>query len=122
MAQQYGINKTRFFVNALQETDYLALNTARPAFASLAARRAANYAIDRPAVLRTRGYLPGKRTTQILPPALAGGYWGAKLYPEKGADPANAKKILGSASCGNVNLWGSNTPTVTPRRASSRTT
>ena len=109
LAQKYGINKTRFFVNPLQETDYLALNTARPAFSSLAARRAANYAIDRPAVLRTRGYLPGKRTTQILPPALAGGYWGAHLYPEKGADPATAKKLLGGKPCGSVNLWGGNT-------------
>jgi peptide/nickel transport system substrate-binding protein len=111
LAQQYGINKSRFFVNALQETDYLALNTARPAFAAVAARKAANYAIDRPAVLRTRGFLPGKRTTQILPPALAGGFWGAKLYPEKGADPTTAKKLLGSQACGNVNLWGGTSPT-----------
>jgi peptide/nickel transport system substrate-binding protein len=107
LAQQYGINKSRFFVNSLVETDYLALNTSRPAYSSLASRKAANYAIDRPALLRARGYLGGVRTTTLLPKALAGGYWGAKIFPIKGADPAKAKQF--NPNCGDVTLWGGNT-------------
>ena len=35
-------------------------------------RKAVNYAIDRPAMLRVRGVFAGKRTDQILPPGMAG--------------------------------------------------
>src|ERR687883_734724 len=34
LGKQYGVNKGRYFVNPLVETDYVALNTSRPAFAS----------------------------------------------------------------------------------------
>jgi ABC-type transport system substrate-binding protein len=111
LAKQYGINKTRFFVHPLIETDYLALNTSNQTFNTVAARKAANFAIDRPAILRTRGFDAGARTTTILPKALAGGYWGQKIYPFKGADPAKAKALF--PNCGNVNLWGGNTATAT---------
>ncbi|HEX7083662.1 MAG TPA: ABC transporter substrate-binding protein [Gaiellaceae bacterium] len=107
LAKKYGINKSRFWVNSLVETDYLALNTANKAFGSLAARKAANYAVDRPAVLRARGFEGGVRTSTILPKALAGGYWGQKIYATKGADPAKAKQL--NPNCGHVNLWGGNT-------------
>jgi peptide/nickel transport system substrate-binding protein len=110
LQQQYGVNKSRFFVNPLVETDYIALNAANSAFSSAKARQAANYAVDRPAVLRTRGALAGVRSSTILPKALAGGYWGAKLYPIKGADPTKAKQL--DPNCGNINLWGGNTPTA----------
>ncbi len=61
LAKQYGINKSRFFIHPTPETDYLALNTTRPAFGSLAVRKAANYAIDRPALLRVFGFGAARR-------------------------------------------------------------
>jgi len=108
LAQKYGINKSRFFYNTLLETDYLALNsTPGRAFDTATKRRGVNYAIDRPALLRARGFLGGQRTTTILPKAMSGGYWGAKIFPTKGADPAKGKSL--DPTCGNVNLWGGNT-------------
>jgi peptide/nickel transport system substrate-binding protein len=111
LAQKYGINKGRFFVHPLIETDWLVMNTARPTFKTLASRKAANYGIDRPAVLRTRGYAGGVRTDTILPSALAGGYWGQKIFPFSGADPNKAKQI--NPNCGDVNLWGGQTTLAT---------
>jgi peptide/nickel transport system substrate-binding protein len=111
LAKKYGINKSRFFVHPLVETDYLALNTSRAPFNSLAARKAANYAIDRPAILRTRGFDAGVRTSTILPKAIAGGYWGQKIYATAGANPAKAKQLL--PHCGDVTLWGSSSATGT---------
>jgi peptide/nickel transport system substrate-binding protein len=109
LAKQYGINKTQYFVNPLVETDYVALNTSRPAFASATMRKAANFAIDRPAMLRVRGAFAGKRTDQILPPGL-GGYRDEALYPMKGANYTKAKALAGS-NCKSVTLWTANSTT-----------
>jgi peptide/nickel transport system substrate-binding protein len=114
LAKQYGINKGRFFVHALPETDYVALNSSRPTFANAAVRRAVNYAIDRPALLRVRGFEGGKRTSAILPPSLAGGVNDPRLYPIKGADPGKAKQVDGG-KCGNVTLWYQTGPVGTPQ-------
>jgi len=113
LAKKYGINKGRFFVHPTPETDYVALNTTR-AFNSATVRKAVNYAIDRPALLRVRGFLGGKRTTEILPQSLAGGVYNQKLYPIAGAVPAKAKTLAGSG-CGNVNLWYATGPVGTPQ-------
>ena len=95
LAQQYGTNKGQYQVHQLVETDYVALNTSRPTFGSVAMRKAANFAIDRPAMLRVRGAFAGKRTDQVLPPGM-GGFKDAKVYPLKGADYAKAKSLAGS--------------------------
>jgi oligopeptide transport system substrate-binding protein len=101
LAKTFGINKGRYFVNQLVETDYLALNTTR-AFNTLNLRKAANNAIDRPALLRQRGAFAGKRTDQILPPGI-GGFHDQKLYPIAGSNYAKAKSLAGN-KCGNVRL------------------
>lgn len=113
LAQQFGINKSRFFVHSTPETDYVALNTSRSTFGSPAVRKGVNYAIDRPALLRVRGFLGGKRTTEILPASLTGGVYNQHLYPIAGANPAKAKSTAGG--CGNVNLWYATGPTGTPQ-------
>ena len=92
LAQQFGINKGRYFVNRLVETDYVALNTARPTFGTPAMRKAANFAIDRPGMLRVRGAYAGKRTVQILPPDM-GGFKRTKAYPLVGSNYAKAKEM-----------------------------
>jgi len=109
LGDHFGVNKGRYFVNPLVETDYVALNTSRPAFASAAARKAANYAIDRPAMLRTRGKYAGKRTDQILPPGI-GGFKNIDAYPLKGANYTKAKALAGS-NCKDVTLYTSTTAT-----------
>jgi peptide/nickel transport system substrate-binding protein len=108
LIKRYGVNKGQYQVHQLVETDYVALNTSRPTFASTKLRKAANYAIDRPAMLRQRGALGGKRTDQILPPNMRG-YKDAKIYPIKGADYKKAKSLAGS-SCKNVTLYTATSP------------
>jgi peptide/nickel transport system substrate-binding protein len=109
LAKQYGVNKGQYQVHPLVETDYVALNTSRSAFSSAKLRRAANFAIDRPAMLRVRGAFAGKRTDQVLPPGM-GGFRNANLYPIKGADYKKAKTLAGS-SCKNVTLYTATSPT-----------
>jgi len=103
LGQQFGINKGRYFVHQLVETDYVALNTQGSAFGSVAMRQAANNAIDRPGMLRVRGAFAGKRTVQILPPGM-GGFQRTKAYPLTGPNYPKAKQLAGS-SCKTVNLW-----------------
>jgi ABC-type oligopeptide transport system substrate-binding subunit len=114
LAKQYGVNKSRFFVHPTPETDYVALNTSRPTFGSVAVRKGVNYGIDRPALLRVRGFLGGKRTTEILPESLTGGVYNQHLYPIAGADPSKAKSVSGG-KCGSVNLWYATGPVGTPQ-------
>jgi len=101
LSEEFGVNKSRYFVNPLVGTGYLVMNTERPTFKNVAARKAVNWAIDRPALLRTRGKFGGKRTDQILPPSLPG-FTNADLYPLKGANPTKAKSIFGGG--GDVTL------------------
>jgi ABC-type oligopeptide transport system substrate-binding subunit len=76
VAEKYGINRPggQFFVSPGLGTWFLAFNHDRPAFkgpGQIPLKKAINYAIDRPAMARAFGYLAGKRTDQMLPPALA---------------------------------------------------
>jgi peptide/nickel transport system substrate-binding protein len=103
LGSQYGVNKGRFFVGTTTCVDYLTMNTARPIFGSLKARLAANWGIDRPALLRILGKYAGKRTDQILVPGIPG-YKPYHIYAFAGANVAKAKQIGGSALHGNVNV------------------
>ena len=94
LSEEFGVNKGRYFVNPLTGTGYIALNTASPVLKNVKARQAVNWAVDRPALLRTRGKFGGIRTDQILAPQLPG-YKNADLYPLKGANPTKAKEIYG---------------------------
>ena len=99
LADKYGINRPngQYFVSPGLTTEYVIFNHARPAFkgpGQIPLKRAINYAIDRPAMARAWGYLAGKRTDQMLPPALARR---ASIYPLEGADPATARKWLARA-------------------------
>jgi ABC-type transport system substrate-binding protein len=48
-------------------------------------RRAVNWALDRPQLVRQHGYLAGARTDQILPPGMPG-YRNWQLYPLTGVN------------------------------------
>ena len=96
LGKQYGVNKGRFFVGATSCVNYMGMNTARAPFNNVAVRKAVNWAIDRPAQVRLLGAYAGKRTDQILVPGIPG-YHDYNAYAIKGADPAKAKAIGGSA-------------------------
>jgi peptide/nickel transport system substrate-binding protein len=96
LAQQYGVNKGRFFVGPTSCVNYMAMNNARAPFNNLAVRKAVEYAIDRPAQVRLLGAYAGKRTSQMLVPGIPG-YRPFNAYPIKGADVAKAKAIGGAA-------------------------
>lgn len=105
LSKEFGINKGRYFLHRGLNVDYAAMNTTRPAFSNPTMRKAANNAVDRPALVRVRGFLAGFRNDQILPPGM-GGYKDLKLYPIKGSDYAKAKSLAASAGgCKDVNLY-----------------
>jgi peptide/nickel transport system substrate-binding protein len=93
LARRYGINKRRFFVWPRALTWYLAFNHHRGLFADNARlRRAVNFAIDRPALVRTWGSLAARRTDQLLPPGFPG-FVDKALYPLEGANLRVAKAL-----------------------------
>jgi len=99
LAQQYGVNKSRFFVKPSSVTWYLAFNHDRPLFGggnagngNVKLKQAVNYAIDRPQLARQFGYLGAKRHDQIIPPTMPG-FKDWKIYPIKGADTNRARQL-----------------------------
>ena len=73
------------------------LNTIGGPLGKLSNRKAVNFAIDRPALLRVAGKFAGARTDQILPPNMRG-FKQADIYPLKGANPTRAKQVSGGDS------------------------
>jgi ABC-type oligopeptide transport system substrate-binding subunit len=90
LADKYGVNKQRLFIKTILGTRYYALNQLHAFKNNLQLRKAINYAVDRPALVRAAGYLAGHRTDQILPPAMTKD---VAIYPIQGANPKVAKKL-----------------------------
>jgi peptide/nickel transport system substrate-binding protein len=112
LGAQYGINKTRFFVGPTSCVLYWALNTSRAPFSNLSYRKAMNWALDRPAMLRILGKYAGKRSDQILVPGVPG-FKPYNLYAFRGANPAMAKKVSGGSIPGTVAVVHSTSQTAT---------
>src|SRR5262249_21957522 len=104
LAREFGVNKSRFFIEPSLTTGYLALNTARPALRNVNVRRAINFAIDRSALTHLLGYRGGTPTAQFLPAALTGGA-GTNAYPIDKPNIAKAKALLPGGKCGTLVLW-----------------
>jgi ABC-type transport system substrate-binding protein len=85
---------------------YIVLNTSRPLFeGNPALRRAVNFAIDRPALLRERGAITGRVTDQYLTPTMPG-FRDVRIYPLRGPDVAKAKALArGNTRSGRVVLY-----------------
>jgi ABC-type oligopeptide transport system substrate-binding subunit len=113
LAQQYGINKGRFFVNSTSCVYYFPMNTTRAPFNNLNARKGMQWAIDRPALVRLGGAFGGKRTDQILVPGIPG-FKDFHIYAIKGADPAKAKQVAGTVN-GTVTVYHSTSIASTNR-------
>ena len=80
---RYGLNRPggQVFFNPVLATYYLAFNHDRPAFkmpGQIPLKQAINWALDRHALAAATGYLSGRRTDQILPPAIGRN---ASIYP-----------------------------------------
>lgn len=110
LARDFGINEERYFVNLLQEVDYIALNTRRGPFSDVNLRKAVNFAIDRPAVLSQLGANGGRATDQILAPNLPG-FRDAQIYPLDGPDLRRARALAGETSA-TVSLYYPKDPTA----------
>ena len=100
LADKYGVNRKdgQFFRRSLLATVYVAFNHDRPAFkgrGQIPLAKAINYAIDRPALVRSYGYLAGQRTDQMLPPALGRD---EQIYPLRGSNLVTARKWFAKAS------------------------
>ena len=116
LSKTYGVHKGgpyRYFVNSRITTSYLSLNTIGGPLRKVANRKAINWAIDRPALLRVAGKFAGARTDQILPPNLRG-FKQVDLYPLKGANPTRAKRLSGGDNS-NLTILYSTTPTNVAR-------
>ena len=125
LAEKYGINRPggQFFVSPGAQYWYLAFNHDRPAFqgpGQIPLKKAINYAIDRPALLRPVGYLAGKRTDQILPPALGRA---ESIYP-LGGPTSRCQELVRSARLKPTTLvyYSTNAPRPSSRRRCSRST
>ena len=90
---------SQFFVNPLASIRYIALNTSRPLFASVAARQAVNFALDRTALTALAGAFAGTPNEQYIPPTVRG-YRDESIYPLNGpstADLARANALVDQA-------------------------
>jgi peptide/nickel transport system substrate-binding protein len=96
LAAQYGVNKSRFKVGPTSCVSYMSMNTLKAPFNNVALRKAANWAIDRPAQLRLLGAYAGSRTDQLLVPGIPG-YKAYSAYALSGANVAKAKAVGGAA-------------------------
>ena len=55
LIKEFGVNKSRFFIHAFDETDVYVLNMSRPEFANANLRKAVNYAVSREALAEQTG-------------------------------------------------------------------
>jgi ABC-type transport system substrate-binding protein len=81
LAQRFGVNKKQFFVKPSPFLRMFVLNTSRPLLRDNAPlRRAINFAIDRPALVRQFGGYAETPVDHYLPPIMPG-YRNAHVYP-----------------------------------------
>ena len=117
VADQYGVNKTRFWAKPINCIGVLALNSRRPLLKNnLALRKALNWVVDRKAYAAAAGPYSGAPWTHILPPGYPGSITAKKLQPyattprvEKGRKLAaghfrSGKITVGFRSSGSINL------------------
>ncbi|MBD0329286.1 MAG: hypothetical protein ICV64_04200 [Thermoleophilia bacterium] len=93
LAERHGVNRSRFFLRRGLFRRMLVLNASQPLFRNNARlRRAVNFAIDRRALLRARGFRAGVLTDQYLPPGLPG-FRNERIYPLGRPDIRTARRL-----------------------------
>jgi ABC-type oligopeptide transport system substrate-binding subunit len=99
LVDEYGLNRRVFrFPPSFQETKFLfTFNQKRSAFKGAGQaplRKAINYVIDRPELVRTHGFLAVRRSDRLLAAALSDS---RRLYPLDGTNPVAAGRWLARA-------------------------
>src|SRR5215218_7555191 len=90
VANQYGVNKTRFWTKPVNCTGYLPMNTANNLFkANLKLRQAVNYAVTRSTYVAQAGPYAGQPWTHIFNPGVPG-WRNATIYKK---NLSTAKKL-----------------------------
>jgi oligopeptide transport system substrate-binding protein len=115
LARKYGVKGPRFFVRpGGSAIFFLALNTSRPLFRNNPSlRRAVNFALDRPALVRARGPYWGTPSDGYLPLGMAGAPAG-HVYPVRRPDLSRARALArGHTRSGTAILYTSDTPFAT---------
>jgi peptide/nickel transport system substrate-binding protein len=93
LVREYGINRSRLFVEQSLAGRSFFLNTSRPLFRdNVPLRKAVNLAVDRAALIREFGGFGATATDQILPPGMPG-FQNAKIYPLGGPDARRARAL-----------------------------
>ena len=93
LAEKFHADRRHLLVVQQPTVAYLALNTARPLFRdNPQLRRAVNYALDRPALVRLFGPEGATPTDEYLPPGFPG-YEPKHVYPVNGPDLAQARRL-----------------------------
>lgn len=93
LVRRYGVGRGRLHYKGQAATSYLAMNLERPLFrGNVSLRKAVNFAIDRPEIIRQLNPYSANRTDQIIPSEIPG-FRNANLYPLKGANVAAARRL-----------------------------
>jgi ABC-type oligopeptide transport system substrate-binding subunit len=102
LGKKYGVNRRRFFARPEDTIFYLALNTQRPLFRNNPAlRRAVNFALDRPALVRARGSYSGFPSDGYLPQGVPGAS-DVHPYPLRRANVVRARALARGHTRGGV--------------------
>jgi ABC-type oligopeptide transport system substrate-binding subunit len=116
MPQQYGVNKSQFFLGPGLEVQAIAMNTSRPLFANNPRlRRAVNYAIDRRALAAQGGVFSARRADHYLPPTMPG-FRPTDVYPATPDIPMAQSLARGHTRGGKAVMYALNAGTA-PQRA-----
>jgi peptide/nickel transport system substrate-binding protein len=94
LAGRYGVNQRQLFRISGTFVTALTLNTSRPLFRNnLRLRRAINFALDRPAILRQGGSFRSLTPTDQIVPSWVPGWADWRIYPVDGPDLPRARRL-----------------------------
>jgi peptide/nickel transport system substrate-binding protein len=115
VANQYGVNKTRFWTKPVNCTGYLPMNTANNLFkANLPLRKAVNYAVSRGPYVSQAGPYAGQPWTHIFNPGVPG-WKNVTLYKQ---NLNTAKKLAaGHMRDGKITVYFRSSGTTNPAQA-----
>ena len=116
VANQYGVNKSRFWSKASNCTGYLPLNTANNLFkGNLNLRKAMNYVVNRRAYVAQAGPYAGNAWTHLFNPGVPG-WKQVNPYPVN-PNLATARRLAGNVSGRNITVYYRSSGTINPAQA-----
>jgi ABC-type transport system substrate-binding protein len=117
VANQYGVNKTRFWAKSQNCTGYLPLNTANNLFkGNLSLRKAMNFAVNRRAYVAQAGPYAGNPWTHLFNPGVPG-WKQVNPYPVN-PNLAQARKLAaGKLRDGKITVYFRSSGTANPAQA-----